>query len=88
MTREEINERISELLSERLQMEDALRQSDYKVIKCAESQAAGEELPYDINALHAERQEKRDRINSIDREIEELEKLVPEEVEPIDMEDM
>ena len=83
-----IQEQMNALYTERMELEAQLSSSDYKIIKCAESQAAGEELPYDINALHAERQEKRDRINSLDREIEELEKLVPEEVEPIDMEDM
>lgn len=48
---------------------DDLRQklsdTDYKVIKCYEYQLMGEELPYDIQALHAERQTLRDQINSL-----------------------
>lgn len=41
--------------------------TDYKVIKCAESQLAGVELPYDIAALHAERQALRDEINQLEQ---------------------
>lgn len=43
-----------------------LASTDYKVIKCSEAQMAGEELPYDIVALHAERQALRDQINELE----------------------
>lgn len=43
-----------------------LAESDYKVIKCAEAQMAGEELPYDIVELHAERQTLRNEINALE----------------------
>ena len=40
--------------------------TDYKVIKCAEAQLAGKELPYDIVALNVERQAIRDKINALE----------------------
>ena len=57
---EEIKQqRIAELKSQ-------LNGTDYKIIKCSECQLAGEELPYDIVALHAERQALRDEINELE----------------------
>ena len=44
-------------------MKQDLASSDYKIIKCMECYLLGKELPYDINALHEERQAKRDEIN-------------------------
>lgn len=43
-----------------------LTDSDYKIIKCYEYQLAGQELPYDITALYAERQLIRDQINQLE----------------------
>lgn len=43
-----------------------LESTDYKIIKCSEAQLVGEELPYDISELHAERQALRDRINELE----------------------
>lgn len=43
-----------------------LTATDYKVIKCSEAQMAGEPLPYNIVALHAERQALRDQINALE----------------------
>ena len=43
-----------------------LEATDYKIIKCSEAQLVGEELPYDIVALHEERQAIRDRINELE----------------------
>lgn len=61
-TEEEIKQaRIAELQSQ-------LASTDYKIIKCSECQLAGEELPYDIVALHAERQALRDEINELQGE--------------------
>ena len=59
-TPEEIKERkIAELKKE-------LENTDYKIIKCSEYQLAGLELPYDIVALHAQRQAIRDEINQLE----------------------
>lgn len=52
------------------------------MIKCAEAQAAGSAMPYDAEALHAERQQWRDRINEIDDETARLDALEPEEELP------
>lgn len=46
-----------------------IAESDYKVIKCAEAQLMGEELPYNVPELHAQRQALRDEINKIEEEI-------------------
>ena len=43
-----------------------LSATDYKVIKCAECQLLGAEMPYDVQALHAQRQAIRDRINALE----------------------
>ena len=48
------------------QLKAQLASTDYKVVKCSEAQMAGEELPYDIVALHAERQALRDKINELE----------------------
>jgi hypothetical protein len=61
--REQMQERI-------VRLKQALADSDYKVIKCAEAQMAGVELPYNIAELHAERQELRDTINELELVVE------------------
>lgn len=43
-----------------------LSSTDYKIIKCSEASLVGEELPYDIVTLHAERQAIRDQINELE----------------------
>lgn len=40
--------------------------TDYKVTKCYEYSLCGLALPYDIEALHAERQALRDKINELE----------------------
>ena len=45
-----------------------LAATDYKVIKCSECQLLGMEMPYDVAALHAQRQEIRDQINALEQE--------------------
>lgn len=71
MTEEELNE-YNKLIEETSELTKAqavegmkkdLADSDYKVIKCMECFLVGKELPYDINALHEERQNKRNEIN-------------------------
>lgn len=54
-----INARISDF---KMQLEA----TDYKIIKCSEYSMVGEEMPYDIEELHAERQEIRDEINLLE----------------------
>ena len=44
-----------------------LSATDYKVIKCSECQLLGQEMPYDVTALHAERQAIRDQINILEQ---------------------
>lgn len=44
----------------------SLSTTDYKVIKCMEAYLCGEELPYDIEALHAERNAQRAEINILE----------------------
>lgn len=46
-------------------LKDTLTASDYKVIKCYEASLTGESMPYDVEPLHTERQELRDRINEL-----------------------
>ncbi len=52
-------EKIAELKKE-------LSATDYKVIKCAECQLLGQEMPYDLAKLHTERQAIRDEINKLE----------------------
>ena len=47
---------------------------DWKVIKIYEARMEGHEDPYDFDALVAARQAARDRINAIQKELEELDK--------------
>lgn len=80
MNRQEINEQKNHLYTEKMDLEQKLSGSDYKIIKVAEANAAGqEELPYDINALHTQRQAWRDRINAIEAEIERLDAEIDED---------
>lgn len=48
-------------------LKDKLSGSDYKVIKCYEASLTGGEMPYDVAAIHAERQTIRDRINELEK---------------------
>ena len=43
-----------------------LAATDYKVIKCAECQLLGQELPYNMEEIHTERQKIRDEINELE----------------------
>lgn len=43
-----------------------LAESDYKVTKCYEASLVGKGLPYDIEALHNERENLRENINSLE----------------------
>lgn len=51
------------------QLKDCLAASDYQVTKCYEASLNNLPLPYDIAALHAERQLIRDQINELEATI-------------------
>ncbi len=48
-------------------LKDELTSSDYKVIKCYEASLIGGGMPYDVAAIHSERQSIRDRINELEK---------------------
>lgn len=51
------------------ELKGKLASTDYKVIKCSECQILGQEMPYDVTELHAERQAIRDQINNLQSQI-------------------
>lgn len=55
------------LLSEIERLKSELQESDYKVIKCAEAMCINAEFPYNVTALHNERQALRDKINELEK---------------------
>ena len=59
---EEIHNRINAFKAD-------LESSDYKIIKCFEYSLLNRELPYNLDALHAERQAMRDKINELEFEL-------------------
>jgi hypothetical protein len=50
------------------ELKDQLVQGDYKIIKCAEAQLMGEEMPYNVAELVAERNAMRDEINELEEQ--------------------
>ena len=42
---------------------------DWKVMKCTEAKLLGEDLPYDLEALHEKRKAVRDEINKLQAEL-------------------
>lgn len=65
-TEEDVAEMERQASIESLKMQ--LAESDYKVIKIAECLACGLDAPYDVAALHQERQALRDQINALEGE--------------------
>ena len=63
-------DRKSELILDIESLKSELQESDYKVIKCAEVMAVGAEMPYNMTALHNERQALRDKINELESEVQ------------------
>ena len=63
-------DRQSELILDIESLKSELQESDYKVIKCAEAICLNEELPYNMTALHKERQALRDKINKLESEVQ------------------
>ena len=47
-------------------LKEVISSSDYKVIKCQEASLIGEQMPYDVDELHKERQSIRDEINRLE----------------------
>lgn len=62
-----MDERREQLEREMVVLECQLRASDYEVIKAYEYSVCGIKAPYDMDAVHKERQAKRDRINEIQK---------------------
>ena len=60
-------DRQRELILDIESLKSELQESDYKVIKCAEAMAVGAEMPYNMTALHKERQALRDKINELEK---------------------
>lgn len=52
-------------------LECDLRSTDYEIIKAYEYEKCGMKAPYDIDAVHKERQSQRDRINEIQKMLSE-----------------
>ena len=67
-TEAEVAEQERQASIESLKMQ--LAESDYKVIKVAECMALGLPAPYDVAALHQERQAIRDQINALEQSLE------------------
>lgn len=87
MTQEEKNSQLNEIYSQIGTLKAQLDSSDYKIIKCAEDKARGiakDDLPYDIDALHNERQGIRDQINALEEQRDALIEVVPEDEEPME----
>lgn len=60
-------DRQRELILDIESLKSELQESDYKVIKCAEAICLNVELPYNMTALHNERQALRDKINELEK---------------------
>ena len=61
--------RIEAVKQEIAALKDEITSTDYKIIKCYEYDLNGLELPYDVAALHAERQELRVQINALEKQL-------------------
>lgn len=48
------------------ELKDQLAQGDYKIIKCAEAQLTGEEMPYNVGFLATQRNQWRKEINELE----------------------
>lgn len=62
----EEQERIANINAQINNLKEQLASTDYKIIKCTECSMVGEEMPYDANELHTERQAIRDEINLLE----------------------
>lgn len=78
MNRTELEEQLNALYTENANLEARLSSGDYKVIKNSEAERAGEELPYNPQELHSERQAMRETINANEAEIERIKRELEE----------
>lgn len=77
---QERQNQIQELNSQISILKTHLNSSDYKIIKSYEYTLANKEIEYDIEALHEERQEIRNQINTLEEELNELYRI-PEDAQ-------
>ena len=73
LTKQVANQETAPIKAEILSLKEQLASTDYKVIKCAEYSLAKLDPPYNIEELHAERQELRDKINALENKIASME---------------
>lgn len=69
LAEQERQQAVLELMAEIETLKKELAATDYQIIKCSECSLAGEEMPYDIGALHTERQATRDEINDLELKV-------------------
>ena len=65
-----IDEQQANIQMEIERLKSELQESDYKVIKCAEAICLNEEFPYNMTALHKERQALKKKINEVESEVQ------------------
>ena len=54
-------------------LKSKLNETDYKILKCSEASLLGQEMPYDLDAVVAERDEWRAQINALEEKLKTLE---------------
>lgn len=69
---ENVEKELMQKSEELADLERILSESDYKIIKSYENSLIGKELEYDIEQLHIERQNMRDKINEVKNEVAKL----------------
>ena len=69
---ENVEKELMQKNEELADLERILSESDYKIIKSYENSLIGKELEYDIEQLHIERQNTRDKINEVKNEVAKL----------------
>lgn len=69
---ENVEKELMQKNEELADLERILSESDYKIIKSYENSLIGKELEYDIEQLHIERQNMRDKINEVKKEVAKL----------------
>ena len=69
---ENVEKELMQKNEELADLERILSESDYKIIKSYENSLIGKELEYDIEQLHIERQNMRDKINEVTHEVAKL----------------
>lgn len=69
---ENVEKELMQKNEELADLERILSESDCKIIKSYENSLIGKELEYDIEQLHIERQNMRDKINEVKNEVAKL----------------